>query len=115
MTAPLFLAFVRERLDAMFAWRFIRFRSSTLELVDLPLNDVSQLSDMYRIVENVRCFHHVDSGRVILLESVLSRRRPVLSAGYKRPGSGRVTAVPATWNFEYRKECGRMNVRKSAN
>ena len=31
----------------------------------LPLNDISQLSDMYSIVENVRCFYHIELGAVI--------------------------------------------------
>lgn len=36
----------------------------------LPLNDIPQLSYMYSIVENVRCFHHADSEADLLTKNV---------------------------------------------
>ena len=69
MMASLVLAFVRGPVDAMFAYPFKNTKLMH-SAGGLPLNDVSQLSDMYSIVENVRCFYHFDSETVLLIESV---------------------------------------------
>ena len=47
------------------------------------MNDASQLSNMYSIVENVSCFHHVDLKAALIVKSGLCRCRPALLAGHK--------------------------------
>lgn len=50
---------------------------------DLPLNDASQLSNVYSIIENVRCFHHIDLRAAIVMRSGWEKRRPPFSVDFE--------------------------------